>query len=604
MQDAVSTVSNLLKSRIRMIGGLLTVVVLLAGLVGTATVVAAQPWGQSQQRTWSFGIISDTQWTVPDDGYNPNTVAANVIKQVDRQLVKAGVDLVVAVGDTCDVGSATNINTRALYAQDLYNAGIAFYPLRGNHEAAENPPDLTSGAEFRYAFPQIMNGVNNKTPAAITTAIIPAADLANNPPAPKTGHTFTVGTSFSEPVAVNQANNSVSYSFQYNNATFMLLDQFDVTGNYFNSTIPQQQQWIDGTLSSRPANTHAFVFIHKNLLGGNHKDNMFGGPVTSADPGDGAGVNVASLSPADRAALAAKQAAENAFIASMQANKVPFVISGHDHHHYESIVTSPNGQSKVHQLIVQSDSSKFYTPVNPVSVNDVPVQQDLNRIGYYIVTVSGPEVTIDYYGDITGGSDYGLNGGTFDFAKMSTMSYNLNGTQKAVAQGASYVMTDNTTLASTMGSGFKGTTMSILAGTNRSIITTNYGKKVVNDVTTGWSKAEPNLASDILSLGGMSRSLGSLKTDEYVLSMSLAASGPGQALAHNGNLAILTKDSNGRWVNAVSQNLGISQQFVLGAWNSSYKLGTYGVDPATNTAWAVLNYNGDFAVGQAPRAGR
>jgi hypothetical protein len=25
-------------------------------------------------------------------------------------------------------------------------------------------------------------------------------------------------------------------------------------------------------------------------------------------------------------------------------------------------------------------------------------------------------------------------------------------------------------------------------------------------------------------------------------------------------------------------------------------LGTYGLDPNTNTAWAVINYNGDFAV--------
>ena len=49
--------------------------------------------------------------------------------------------------------------------------------------------------------------------------------------------------------------------------------------------------WISGTLSTRPANTHAFVFTHKNMLGGNHKDNMFGGQVTGADPGDCAGLN-------------------------------------------------------------------------------------------------------------------------------------------------------------------------------------------------------------------------------------------------------------------------------------------------------------------------
>ena len=30
--------------------------------------------------SWSFGIISDTQWTVAEDGYNPNTIAAWIIK--------------------------------------------------------------------------------------------------------------------------------------------------------------------------------------------------------------------------------------------------------------------------------------------------------------------------------------------------------------------------------------------------------------------------------------------------------------------------------------------------------------------------------------------
>ena len=75
------------------------------------------------------------------------------------------------------------------------------------------------------------------------------------------------------------------------------------------------------------------------------------------------------------------------------------MISGHDHHHYNSVVTSPDQKSKVHQLITSSDSSKFYTPDLPVSPNDAPVEQDLARVGYYIFTVDGPRVTIDYYAD-------------------------------------------------------------------------------------------------------------------------------------------------------------------------------------------------------------
>ncbi len=581
---------------------------LAAGIVAATTQTGTPVADAANVRPWSFGVISDTQWTVPDDGYNPNTVAANIIKQVDQQFIKAGVKLVVAVGDTVDTGSAVNIDTRALYAQDLYNAGIGFYPLRGNHEAAETPPDLTSGAETRYAYPQIGTGVNNNTPAAITKAIIPAADLANNPPAAKKGGTFTVGSNFSQPTAVNTANNSVSYSFQYNNATFMLLDQFDVNGNYYNSTIPQQQSWIDSTLSSRPANTQAFVFTHKNLLGGNHKDNMFGGQVTAADPGDGNGVNVSSSAPTDAAALTAKQTAENNFIASMQANKVAAVITGHDHHDYVSVVTSPDGKSKVHQIISASDSSKFYIPTLPMSANDAPIQQDLGKVGYYIYTVNGPIVTIDYYADPNGGADYGLNGATFDFEKISTITYSLNGTDTVVAQGASYAgITDNTTVAATMEKNFKGTSMSILAGTNGAgtnpdLLLTNYGKKISNDVTTGWVAADAGLSSDTLILGGMSRSIGGEKTDEYVLSMSYSAKDLGsQSQVLHRAFGLLTQDSNGKWVQAVRKDFGGNEKFVLGPWNSSYKLGTCGVDPATNTAWAVLNYNGDFAVG-GPRS--
>jgi hypothetical protein len=42
--------------------------------------------------------------------------------------------------------------------------------------------------------------------------------------------------------------------------------------------------------------------------------------------------------------------------------------------------------------------------------------------------------------------------------------------------------------------------------------------------------------------------------------------------------------------------VGGTPAFVLGAWSASYGLGTFGVDPATNTAWAVVNHAGRFAI--------
>jgi hypothetical protein len=395
---------------------------------------------------WKFGVISDTQWTIADDGKNPNTRAAEIVKQVDQQFIAKGVKSVIAVGDLVDVGSQNNDYTRALYAQGLYNAGIGFYPLRGNHEAAHGTY-LGSGADFVHAYPQIVPGpdagLNNNTPGDITPALNPIADLnpiTGNPPASKTNpDTFTVGTGFSAPNGVNTDTGGVSYAFNYNNATFLLLDQFKSTDCY-TSYIPDQQDWIDQTLSSRPPHTHAFAFTHKNILAGNHKDNMFGGPANSSDPGDGYGIDSGTAIPSTPGfTVGDKQAAENTFLASLQAHNPKYMISGHDHHHYNSVVTSPDQKSKVHQLITQSDSSKFYTPGFPVSPNDVPVEQALARVGFYIFTVDGKCVNIEYRADDQGNwkSDNNFPDGTgplpngttpaLNFVKRSTTGYCLNG---------------------------------------------------------------------------------------------------------------------------------------------------------------------------------
>ena len=98
---------------------------------------------------WSFGIMGDTQWQ-KDDGKNPNSVAVDIINQVNQAMIAHGVKFVIAVGDITDNGSKIALDTRATYAQTLYNAGIGFYPLRGNHEATS-----AAAAEFRRIFPRL-----------------------------------------------------------------------------------------------------------------------------------------------------------------------------------------------------------------------------------------------------------------------------------------------------------------------------------------------------------------------------------------------------------------------------------------------------------------
>jgi hypothetical protein len=64
----------------------------------------------------------------------------------------------------------------------------------------------------------------------------------------------------------------------------------------------------------------------------------------------------------------------------------------------------------------------------------------------------------------------------------------------------------------------------------------------------------------------------------------------------NGGFGIATRNADGSWVNAVDLNAGGTKTFVVGPWEASHGLGTYGVDPGTKTAWAVVNHAGDFAV--------
>ena len=105
--------------------------------------------------------------------------------------------------------------------------------------------------------------------------------------------------------------------------------------------------------------------------------------------------------------------------------------------------------------------------------------------------------------------------------------------------------------------------------------------------------------SDILTLWGMA-DLGTEQTDRFVLSMSYDHHRLLPIQLGHGLLGLATRDENGDWINAVDRNFGDSstniKKFVLGPYKSSYGLGTYGIDLKEHTAWAVVNYNGDFAV--------
>jgi expansin (peptidoglycan-binding protein) len=83
--------------------------------------------------------------------------------------------------------------------------------------------------------------------------------------------------------------------------------------------------------------------------------------------------------------------------------------------------------------------------------------------------------------------------------------------------------------------------------------------------------------------------LGSQQSDTFVLSISYDGNAKGA-------MELVTRDKTGNWVNAVDMNYGGVKNAISGPYVPGLKLGAYGYDPISRTVWAVINYNGDFAV--------
>jgi len=526
------------------------------------TVALASTCTPPASTAWKFGMMSDTQWTTADPAHqNPTTVAVSIIDQLNPIFIQAGVKFVIQVGDLADTGNDADEIVRAQAAQPLYDAGIGFFPMRGNHE--------TYGTANSFAIPVFQSSY------------------------PQTrGLSNTFGaTNFSSPTSLSTELDGMTYSFDYNNARFVILDTWctpsvdiSAAGYTYGYSVAQQQPWINSRLDKATRGTdHAFVMTHQPLMAESHQDTMFQG-YTNANPD-----------------------MQNAFYASLQSNNVKYFLAGHDHMNQNSIVASPDGLSSVHEIIGASDSSKFYTP-SAVSganwfgqkVRETPVAQELYTVGYYIFTVDGPNVTVDFYSDTHGNwksdASYPLGTGRPDtnitpvltFARKQTFGYSQNGTEFLVAEGASYPTTPFT---------FSGTTAQFLAGSNTSTAMDYISRKLTHAVDIGWDAATCATSSAILSLWGTT-DIGSSSGDTIALSMSFDRNSVSDATLVSGNFGLAAVDGAGNLTGAVAQNVGGTPNFVFGPWNASYTLGTYGVDPDTNTAWAVVNHAGRFAAGR------
>ncbi|MEK7392291.1 MAG: metallophosphoesterase [Fibrobacterota bacterium] len=529
-------------------------------------------------KSWKFGLIGDTQW--PYNPYydslggfrNPNGVAVDILRQIDKEFIAHGVKFVIAVGDLSDFSTNEAYHTRATWAQPLYDAGIGFFPLRGNHDDVTEP---TNASEFVRVFPQTRDGEMNRTPLDA----FDWTDSATLHPTFTTTdrQTFPVGSKFSSP---RPSLTGLSYAFSYDNATFVLLDQFRTTDPLETNTIVSQIPWIDSALRNRPRPSHAFVLGHKGIVTENHADNLFGG------------------SPA------VDSAGTNKFLRSLAGNEVRWYIGGHDHLHNRSLITATNDTAvRVQGIILPSASYKSYAPYYPSidSLYDLPafgrtrqiqLSQDLYRLGFTIVTIDGPLVTAEYWATPVMENGQPLDSIpdlTGQWSLRETYGYSTNGRQFLVAQGGSYAVVHDT--------GF-GTSLRILGGTNTDRTTDHTDRHFRQEVSIGW-KDVPEMSSASATIWGMRLAQGSEQTPPFALSLSYDKSktDPRDLLAGH---CVLLRSHEGAWRNAVVANTAGSPLFVLRPWVSSDPLGTYGIDTTTGTAWAVVNRAGTFAVGRDP----
>lgn len=511
---------------------------------GVLLVMSGLVWSQE----WKFGLMGDTQWRSNVDGENPNTVALGIIKQINKEFIKHEVDIVIQVGDLVDVYSSAAFDTRAEAAQELIDAGIGFFPLRGNHEPSSDAANYMSNV-----FPQACGYMNT---FGATNFEFPSYELE-----------------------------CLSYSFDYNNVRFVMVDQFtrkDNSGSNHSNNVVDQVPWITSVLANRNPDTHAFVLSHKNLIGQNHFDCLFG------------------FSPASRIE------AQNELIKAFDNNGVRYYFGGHDHMHHRSIIVSPDMNYRVEQLICSSNSYKFYTPRIPSidqslhnPVREMPVSQELYTIGYYIFTIDGPSVTVDYYSSLNG------CGGSWDetvkcslretpqlsFRKRETYGYSLNGNKFIIKPQETMTVVSDTCCIE----GSQRTRMRIIHGVNEKSAKLYDGRECVQTVCTGWRKGNDgygNLKSDILSMWGINNEIGSEMGDWFTLELSYKGE-----LA--GPISLVTKDNNGNWINPSAMNDEVMQKFIIGKYKENFEPGTYGIDPKTKTVWAVINNGGEFAIARS-----
>lgn len=566
------------------------------GLVHVLSAMILLGGASSSAEPWRFAVLGDTQWpdtvriavvgksgdtleaadgsdstTIVDgdslSGYkNPHMVPAFFLRQIHQRFREHGIRFAMAVGDLSDWPTLESMRARATWTQELYDAGIGFFPVRGNHD--EGP---VAASEFVRVFPQTKNGIMGATPADAflwtdSQNIHPVVTRPHRSP-------FPVGESFSSPSCAKGR----SYAFRDRGATFVLLDQFmgTVAEGVKNCPMSVQIPWMDSVLSARPGGTPAFVVVHKPIVGATHADNLFGD------------------TPASDTANTAK------FFEVLDRNGVRLVFAGHDHQFQHSIVEEPGARGlRLQQAILPGASYKFYPPLKIDEQHnlpafgkrrELPLAQELGTVGYTVVELDGPRVEIANWA-VPSGIQIGelrvppdLSG---KWSLRRKWGWSSRGKQALLAQGDSLKVLSDSSM---------DTRVRVLAGIWKSSRGDFYNRQVHALAATDWRRID-GMNSAAWTLWGLEKAVGSSATPMFALAMGVDA-GVADADLRAGGIRLLRTDSLGAWKNAGS---GAAR---IGAWKPTDAVGAHGVDPDRREAWAVVDRSGEFAVGGSTGVG-
>lgn len=289
------------------------------------------------QDHFRFIVTGDDRWNTnhPRAGLDENGVNVTAMNRLAKAIVGEKPAVLLFNGDCVggtksDEAEASQFDTFMKTMKPIYEAGIKILVVRGNHEM-----HATHSADI---WRKVFSG--------------PYANPGGGP----------------------AGEEDLTYAFNYGNALFLGLDEFQSISPNIN------QDWLDGVLAQNHP-THIFAFAHKMaFISGNHDDGMNTIPE-----------------------------ARDRFLNSFLKAGGRMVFFGHDHL-YDHETALKNGWPKskeLHQVVVGTGGAPFAHGINTEATDGDWALTHLGHIegryGYCVVDIDGSKVSVTFKGETSPG---------------------------------------------------------------------------------------------------------------------------------------------------------------------------------------------------------